>query len=265
MKGILFKPDSIKAIVEGRKTQTRRVIKPQPELVQDFDGQKKIWFPNVNTIWLPTSRQQKLGIQNPALNKYLPYQVGEVVYIKEAWAYLGCSHEMPADISEVGIKYLNDGEQRNIAFPNWNDMMKAIPQPKQPDDRLCSRYWKAQKKKSPLFMSEWAARRFIKFTGVGAGRVQEISPKDCVAEGVIAEYGDGLARRDKFETLWDSINAKPKPVYAKGTSGEKYILYYESYPWEEGERVETYRGKPHYIHGNPWVFVYSFKRVGAEK
>ena len=125
-------------------------------------------------------------------------------------------------------------------------------------------------KRSPLFMPEWAARYFEKITDIRAERLQEITWEDVLAEG-IAQYT--FARgccsdnppdpRWKFIELWDSINAKPKPVYCKDANGKKHISHYESYPWDEGDKIETYRGKPHYIHGNPWVFVYSFKK--AEK
>jgi len=77
MKSILFKPEMIKAIVEGRKTVTRRVIKPQPEL--DIINRWK-WYPDKNTeiSWKEIYNQKML-------TDYARYQVDEVVYIKEAW------------------------------------------------------------------------------------------------------------------------------------------------------------------------------------
>ena len=77
MKGILFKPDMIKAIVEGRKTQTRRLMKL-----------------NFGFGWEPP----QLGIGDATFKHNLEvmhitgrYQAGEVVYIKEAWceSYFG--------------------------------------------------------------------------------------------------------------------------------------------------------------------------------
>jgi len=218
MKGILFKPDMIKAIVEGRKTQTRR-LGGLKEINQEPDR----WTCNGWAgSWQGFAFSDKSSATTSRIAKPR-YQVGEVVYIKEAWGLA-----------------INEHGHNCLCYKSTNDDDMALDNPQM------MRLWDSNKKqwileqtesprwypdrwRSPLFMPEWAARRFIKFTGVGAGRVQEISPKDCVAEGVIAEYGDGLARRDKFETLWDSINPK--------------------YSWES----------------NPWVFPYSFKRVEAEK
>jgi len=76
MKGILFKPDMIQAIIEGRKTQTRRLIKPQPvqfNNLGEFDaGIGEAWFHGITSDNWETRKPR--------------YQVGETAYIKEAWA-----------------------------------------------------------------------------------------------------------------------------------------------------------------------------------
>jgi len=69
MKGLLCKADMIKAIVEGRKTQTRWVIKPQPSWQE----------PNHELEW-------KGRIVNlEGLIHFARYTVGEIIYIFEAW------------------------------------------------------------------------------------------------------------------------------------------------------------------------------------
>ena len=66
MKGILFKPYMIQAIIEGRKTQTRRIIKPQPEI---WEGYKN------------------LTLNDLAFDGFKPrYRVGEIVYVKDIYS-----------------------------------------------------------------------------------------------------------------------------------------------------------------------------------
>ena len=76
MKGILMRPDMIQAIVEGRKTQTRRMIKPQPKQINDdFDGtwewkEKGHYYDDLTLFTM---------LQNNSR-----YHAGETAYVKEA-------------------------------------------------------------------------------------------------------------------------------------------------------------------------------------
>ena len=64
---------------------------------------------------------------------------------------------------------------------------------------------------------------------------------------------------ESFQSLWDSINAKPKPIYRK-IDGKKQIVSYVSYPWEAPGKIETeHRGKPLTVYPNPWVYPYEFE------
>ncbi len=136
-----------------------------------------------------------------------------------------------------------------------------------------------------IFMPKDICRNWLKVLAGGVERVQEITVRDVVAEGVQIPATDtgillrvsgkyppsdywpkgtivkGVIQDDDavliahFASLWDSINAKPKPRYAK-----KEIIYYESYPWEAGTKTGEYRDKPWRIHGNPFVFKTTFER-----
>jgi len=89
-------------------------------------------------------------------------------------------------------------------------------------------------------MPRWASRITLEITEVRVERVQEISPSDVIAEGIIEEEGDGLGLQDKFANLWDSINAKRK--ISRNTD------------------MGTISGKGYSWASNPWVWVISFKR-----
>ena len=141
--------------------------------------------------------------------------------------------------------------------------------------------WKPDKLAS-MYMPLWAARDYVGLLAVRVERLQDISrkPDDIRAEGldVPANLPEGCERgydayRFGYELpwieLWDSINAKPKPVYQRGCKHfgplggvgvctGKFLDHYESYPWEDIQELREYRHKPWFVRGNPWMWVYVF-------
>ena len=206
MKGIYEKPEAIKAIVEGRKTQTRRVIKPQPVHVEVCYGEATLYKDADNEIkW--------------------KYQVGEAVYVKEAFVI-----EQSEGFDEPKDRPFKNDYEWGLLIPHYK---LTDPDPELYDDDGSRVSWR-----SPLFMPEWAARHFIVIESVRAERLQEIEVNDIKAEGVLplythhnAHYRNGSAipsseflnYRTPFLTLWNSIN-KDYP--------------FESNPWVE---VDTFR------------------------
>ena len=79
-------------------------------------------------------------------------------------------------------------------------------------------------------------------------------PKGTIVKGVIQD--DNAVIKAHFASLWDSINAKPKPCYR-----EKEITHYESYPWEDIQETTEYRVKPWHVMGNPWNWRVEFERT----
>ncbi len=90
MKPILFNTEMVQAILEGRKTVTRRVIKPQP--VMDTDG---LWHWK-GYQWMDGG----LGIPASRFGDYLPYRPGDILYVRETWA----------EGTDPKIHYKADGE-----------------------------------------------------------------------------------------------------------------------------------------------------------
>jgi len=207
MKGILFKPDMIKAIADGRKTVTRRLLNPQPFMEHGV------------LRWQPKRTNGYQGIHKPDINMddhsdlakmFANYQVGEVLYIKEAHRYI----QNDGDPYDFGVQYKSDSQVKW-----WRDNGNLMDYPID------------EKWRSPLFLKEIFARYFIKIAGVKAELVQEIAWYDICKEGIQDDtWSIGKNRFVKktpkrligdFKHLWDSIN-KDYPF-----ENNPYIFRYE--------------------------------------
>ncbi len=189
MKGILFKPDMITAIIDGRKTVTRR-LGGLKEINQEPD------------MWRTAGTEDGMFCFDRITPDewYLPikphYQIGEVVYIKEAWCedWLGSTIFYKLDGGESPgpkVYFGKDGKWHDYKHPFW---------------------------RSPMFLKAVNARYFIKITGVRPERLQEITYDDCWAEGIDIHLPKEHRLNEKvveqvtpktyYKELWDSINPK---------------------------------------------------------
>jgi hypothetical protein len=181
---ILFSGEMVRAILDGRKTQTRRVIRPQPG--QD----NRIPFPGKKCV---------INICDPRLSDMSPYgKPGDLLILKSSWATeKQYDHLPPSKLpKEARIWTLWQGDK-----PDW-----------------CGRTRRAR------FVPKSLYNEFPKamIKGIRVGRVQDISEADAKAEGVLpvnstpkggfdscGGYGleNGSSYVCGFELLWDSINA----------------------------------------------------------
>jgi len=173
MKGILFKPDMIKAIAEGRKTVTRRVIKP----TVDYQNcvRWKIDLPIATGAFIFTAKDGTTANISPR------YRVGEVVYIKEAHRYL----QNDGDPYDFGVQYKSDSQVKW-----WRDNGNIMEYPMD------------EKWRSPLFLKELFARYFIKIAGV---RVENfflaiLTPEELELEG--GEQALDMLARISHKWVW---------------------------------------------------------------
>lgn len=184
-KPILFTPENVRAIIDGRKTQTRRIVKPQP--IADID------------TFLPADPSGFWGFigDSPTQCIHCPYgEVGDRLWVKEGWRpEVVHSHgQNSCDCGDVEVKYLADGATRFFSDgsipPEW-----TIP--------------KAAKRGgvTSLFMPRWASRLTLEITGIRVERLAEISEADAIAEGCqCAGVPASLANRGAYAKLWESIN-----------------------------------------------------------
>lgn len=181
MQGILMTPENHKKIRLGIKTQTRRL-----DSLKKINEAPNLWK------WIGHDQQGRFSFRfepsGDVYNYFPRYKVGEVVYIKEAWAY-GAKDQEPS-----GLIYKLDGTHLPTALERGS--------------YGCDYGW--GRWVSPLFMPAKYARDFIQITDVRAERLQEITEGDALAEGVTRPPNYSLTPHyiEWYKWLWDSINKK---------------------------------------------------------
>lgn len=215
-KPILFSTEMVRAILEGRKTQTRRVIKPQPEsYVHHLDCWNK-----EKGEWIKTSRSGKVMIfQKPNIIK-CPWQVGQELWVRETWKPGAWEED-----GRVAIDYKASPELTNtpwIYYPEesfednfikWTDELLSKGLITDKNGRFNWEPGKSPLKWRPsIFMPRWASRIQLLIKNIRVERVQDISGEEARKEG-IENQSDLLCNtlaQEWFQNLWDSINANRK-------------------------------------------------------
>ena len=188
MKPILMNGESVRGILEGRKTQTRRVMKPQPLSIR-LDHRERIPL----AFWVDNEKWVKC-----------PYgQVGDRLWVRETHYRFG--RWVPNGFSKTGKqKWTFKAGTFEVLYMDNPPTLNVL--------RNSNRMERGWFKRPASFMPRWASRITLEITGVKAERVQDISESDCYAEGIEQPHKryDGVseATRLLFQYLWDSINAK---------------------------------------------------------
>lgn len=175
---MLFSSEMVRAILEGRKTQTRRVIKPQPSLID----QVLHWNHKAKGIL----RYGSLEYMGKELPLCCPYgKVGDLLWVRETY----CGEQ---------TTYTKRHKMHCVAY-------------KADEGYRCGELKQYKGRWRPsIFMPKWAARIWLEITGIKVERVQDISRKGAEAEGC-KECSDGTGwygAEVQFCKLWDSLNAK---------------------------------------------------------
>ena len=183
---IIFSGPMVQAILDGRKTQTRRVVRPQPAVPV-----REIIKAQGTLQWVDTSGHFHIG------NGKNPYgQPGDRLWVRETFRVSrGYDHYPPSKCEGCIVHYEADGTPLPEGYGfRWG------------------------KVRSSIHMPRWASRLLLDVVSVRVERVQDISEGDAAKEGWDWSNHDlhkaydpvsmDTARR-WFRDLWDTINTKP--------------------------------------------------------
>lgn len=195
---ILFSPPMVRALLEGRKTQTRRALKPgtQPAVILDGNG-----------ILLDPS------FSPPATC------IGDHLWVREEYYQRGHWIEQPERQRKSGrmaSQFIPESDE--ISFEPPAEFRKGR---RSADPHTVAWHWRLGR-----FMPRRYSRMTLTVTDVRVERLQDISEADAVAEGIDRDWSGKFWRHyewhddfavfpeTSYMTLWDSINTEPGKRWA---------------------------------------------------
>lgn len=217
-KPILFNTEMVKAILEERKTVTRRVLKLPSHIKQNENG--------LYTLFAEGTCYENQSMEE--IKEYIkpPYAAGDYLYVRETWNI----SNMCADGNKVTFIYRGDKSEEDSArtisvsddaFDKYDEMMyEYMPE------------WRPS-----IHMPKEAARIFLKVTDVRVERLQDITDVEAEKEGVTPSNPfvfppDKFPNKENFKIIWNST--------IKKADLDKYG--WDANPWVwviEFERVEV--------------------------
>ncbi len=191
---ILFSGPMVRALLDGRKTQTRRVVKPQP-VSNGYEFRAATGEILCHCDYLPPDcLVQPPHYDHPFRDRperMCPYgEPGDRLWVRETWA----GHESDDDVSPKSIPAAWSSP------PVWYAATET-------DHRGRGRW------RPSIHMPRWASRITLAVTSVRVKRLQDVTEDDARAEGVTPlPFGRGVQTyRDAFAGLWDVINGARAP------------------------------------------------------
>jgi hypothetical protein len=192
---ILFSSPMIRALLEGRKTQTRRIVKRPTD---NFHASYTHLRTDViaGSLWWWDGEHERAGRSAP-----YPYAPGDLLWVRENWTFVNMSGE--GERYDACIGYDADGPD----LPN----RPIIPITKEAYEALWDRkrdIWQNRRNPS-IHMPRWASRITLEVTAVKVERLQDISEEDAKAEGAerpILPHWANLPYKSGFRGIWLDIN-----------------------------------------------------------
>lgn len=197
IKPILFNTEMVRAILDGRKTCTRRICKDANECtVPDME----FYNADKRTYAVHNFADKEQMEQLSTAERTCPICTGDILYVRETWK------EAPK-----GYYYYEDWQKDDIA-----DVTK----------------WKPS-----IHMPKEAARIWLKVTNVRVERLQEITEVQAQAEGCNSGLLTGACTaRGQFEDLWNST-VKKSDIDRYGWDANPWVWVIEFERCEKQEEI----------------------------
>ena len=243
---ILFTGPMVRALLDGSKTQTRRIMKPQPTLVPDEP--QRFWWPS--NIYQSMVRLDWAAERPEIYGEICPHgDVGERLWVRETWGVV--SNDWDADgnlvdwtpdrpataINEIRFGqgyysghaiYAADGSYEWAGDDDGGGETRSAWHPS-------------------IHMPSAASRILLEITGVRVERLQDCSKRDAIAEGI-----------RRYEHFWREAEYPLDDVAYEPVKGwpTRYSCPVQAYQalWESISGAGSWDA-------NPWVWVIEFKRV----
>lgn len=231
-KPILFNTEMVKAILDDRKTQTRRLVKPQP--VYD-DGLWVLGGAGWSDSHIPIH-----PVPGHSLWERQPVKSGDILWVRETWATT--TRRLIEKIPNVGRHWSVEGEGPLRYLYKAGFTL---------DDAPGVSRWHPS-----IHMPREAARLFLRVKNVRMERLQDITEADVQAEGTDM---DAWYEYDEWQhQVGDGLVAEGVPVTFETMRG-----FFGHEVWDRTmQSVEQY--EKYGWHTNPWVWVIEFERLDGK-
>ncbi len=231
MKPIIFNTEAVRAIQDGRKTVTRRILKPHnavkankldyfqgnglwyDDTFNEFDKDTHIKDYSVSSCWIVTKSY---------IQKYVPYKPSDILYVRETWA------ELETVYGDLYYAYKADDDTLHHSIgENFAHWRPSIHMPKE------------------------AARIFLRVTDVRVERLQDITEEQARAEGI--------------RGYWAEPHNDEPPFVAPGAGSDLFHTRKEAFGKLWNSTVQKSDLAKYGWNANPWVTVNEFERINKEE
>ena len=227
MKPILFNTEMVRAVLDGRKTVTRRVAFKTDEL-REFpcaSYPNGWWFRGRVYVSRRNAMDSVEGVMR--LCKYRP---GDILWVRETWARPS-ETEIAAGAGQNKFLYKADDPAQPCAWDRWHPS---------------------------IHMPREAARIFLQVTNVRVERLQQITNEDVSREGITPRWYGGGCKCSAYEPGCMDNPCGNRDAYERMCYGTPFLEL-----WDRNIKPAN---RPAYgWDANPWVWVIEFERIRKEE